>query len=89
MLMIYVVCHQSSKTEITKDSASETSNEITEMINSKTFSGFKIPDLRCHIQSVKRHIKLVSEASSLVCDHASRKGLIRNKLASKSDDVML
>ena len=64
--------------------ASVTSNEIKEMIKSKTFSEFKIPELPCHTQSVERRIKLVSEASSLVCDHGSREGLIRNKLSSRA-----
>ena len=64
--------------------ASVTSNEIKEMIKSKTFSEFKIPELPCHIQSVERYIKLVSEASSSVCDRASREGLIRNKLSSRA-----
>ena len=57
---------------------SVTSNEIKEMIDSKVFSEFKMPELPCHTQIVERHIKLVTEASSLVCDHASREGLIRN-----------
>ena len=64
--------------------ASVTSNEIKEMIKSKTVSEFKISELLCHIQSVERYIKLVSEASSLVCDRASREGLIRNKLSSRA-----
>ena len=59
-------------------------NEIKKMIDSKAFSEFKIPELPCHTQNVERHIKLVTEASSLVCDHASREGLIRNKLASRA-----
>ena len=63
---------------------SVTTNEIKEMIDSKAFSEFKIPKLPCHTQSVERHIKLVTEASSLVCNHASWKGLIRNKLSSLS-----
>ena len=62
--------------------ASLTSNDIRKMIKSNTFSGIETPDLPCHTQSVECHIKLVSEASSLVCDHASREALIRNKLAS-------
>ena len=45
---------------------SVTTNEIKEMIDSKAFSEFKIPELPCHTQSVERHIKLVTEASSLV-----------------------
>ena len=64
--------------------ASVTSNEIKEMIKPKTFSEFKIPELPCHIQSVERNIKLVSKASTLVCDGASREGLIRNKLSSRA-----
>ena len=64
--------------------ASVTSNEIKKMIKSKTFSEFKIPELSCHTQSVERHIKLVSEALSSVCDHASREELIRNKLSSRA-----
>ena len=61
-----------------------TSNDTRKMIKSSTFSGIKIVDLLCHTQCVKRHIKLVSEDSSLVCDHASREGLTRNKLASRA-----
>ena len=64
--------------------ASVTSSEIKEMIKSKTFSEFKIPELPCHTQSVECRIKLASEASSLVCGHASREGLIRNKLSSRA-----
>ena len=63
---------------------SVTTNEIKEMIESKAFSEFKILELSCHIQSVESHIKLVTEASSLACDHASREGLIRNKLSSRA-----
>ena len=63
---------------------SVTTNEIKEMIDSKAFSKFKIPELPCHTQSVERHVKLVTEASSLVCNHASGKGLIRNKLSLRA-----
>ena len=63
---------------------SVTTNEMKEMIDSKAFFEFKIPELICHTQSVERHIKLVTEASSLVCNHESRKGLIRNKLSSRA-----
>ena len=45
---------------------SVTTSEIKEMIDSKAFSELKIPELSCHTQSVERHIKLVTEASSLV-----------------------
>ena len=45
---------------------SVTTNEIKGMIDSKAFSEFKIPKLPCHTQSVERHIKLVTEASSIV-----------------------
>ena len=61
-----------------------TSKEIKEKIKSKLFSEFKTPELPCHTQSVECHIKLVSEESSSVCDHASREGLIRNKLSSRA-----
>ena len=61
-----------------------TTNEIKEMIDSKAFSKFKIPELLCHTQSVERHIKLVTEASSLLCEHASREGLNRNKFSSRA-----
>ena len=61
-----------------------TSNDVRKMIKSNTLSKIKTSDLPCHIQSVERHIKMVSEALSLVCDHARREGLIRNKLASKA-----
>ena len=57
---------------------------IQEMIKEKTFSDFKIPALPCHTQSVARHIKLVTEASSSVCNHESREGFIRNKIASRA-----
>ena len=63
--------------------ASVASNDIRKMIKLNTFSGTKIPDLPCHIRSVERHIKLASEASSLVCDHARKEGLIQNKLESR------
>ena len=63
---------------------SVTTSEIKEMIDSKAFSEFKIPELPCHTQNVERHIKLVTEALPLVCDHASREGLIRNKLSSRA-----
>ena len=61
-----------------------TSNDVRKMIKSNTISRIKTPGLSCHTQSVERHIKLVSEASSLVCDHASRKELTRNKLALRA-----
>ena len=61
--------------------ASVTSNDIRKMIKTNTFSGIKILDLPCHTQSVERHVKLVSEAAFLLCDNASREGMIRNKLA--------
>ena len=63
---------------------SVTTNEIKEMFDSKAFFEVKISELPCHTQSVERHLKLVTEASSLVCDHASREGLIRNKLSSRA-----
>ena len=39
---------------------SVTTNKTKEMIDSKAFSEFKIPELPCHTQSVERHIKLVT-----------------------------
>lgn len=37
----------------------------------------------CHTQAVERHIKLVTEASSLVCGTTSRDGLIRARISSR------
>lgn len=59
------------------------SNEIKEMITTKNFS-FECPKLPCHTQSVERHIKLVTEASSSVCGQSNREGFIQNKLKSRA-----
>ncbi|CAH1116385.1 unnamed protein product [Phaedon cochleariae] len=37
----------------------------------------------CHTQAVERHIKMVTEASSLVCGSSSRDGLIRARISSR------
>ena len=36
----------------------------------------------CHNQSVKRHVKLVTEAAAQVCGYERRDGLIRQKIKS-------
>ncbi|KAK4874453.1 hypothetical protein RN001_013813 [Aquatica leii] len=41
--------------------------------------------LPCHTQAVERCIRLVTEASSSVCGNEARDGLIRAKLASRSE----
>ncbi|KAK0069476.1 hypothetical protein Bpfe_000653 [Biomphalaria pfeifferi] len=38
----------------------------------------------CHTQSVERHIKLVTEASQVVCGPEKRDGFIRARLESRS-----
>ena len=40
-------------------------------------------ELPCHNQAVKRRIKVVTEASMLVCGFERRDGLIRQKLKSR------
>lgn len=44
----------------------------------------EIPGFPCHTQTVERHIKLVTEASSSVCGQVRRDGFIRSKIKSKS-----
>lgn len=43
----------------------------------------EILNFSCHTQAVERHIKMVTEASTLVCRNTSRDGLIRAKIASR------
>ena len=64
--------------------ASITTEKIKEMISKKKFIDVKIPALPCHTQSVERHIKLVTEAVSSVCDHENREGYIFNTLKSRA-----
>ena len=42
------------------------------MIIAGKFIDLNVPALPCHTQSVERHIKLVTEASSSVCDSTYR-----------------
>ena len=58
--------------------ASITTDEIKEMIVTRKFIDLNVPALPCHTQSVKRHIKLVTEASSSVCDCSYRDRFILN-----------
>ena len=53
--------------------------EINYLISSKEKS---FPHLPCHTQAVERCVKLVTEASSLVCGQNSRDGFIRSKIKS-------
>ena len=55
-------------------------NEINHLISSKEKS---FPHLPCHKQAVERWVKLVTEASSLVCRQNSRDGFIRSKIESR------
>ena len=43
----------------------------------------KLKRVPCHTQSVERHIKLVTEASSQVCGHHNREGFIKVTLNSR------
>ena len=55
-------------------------NEINHLISSKEKKSF--PHLPCHKQAVEKCVKLVTEASSLVCRQNSRVGFIRSKIES-------
>ena len=37
----------------------------------------------CHIQSVERYVKLVTEACQFVCGHMNRDGFIRSTIESR------
>ena len=54
------------------------------MISKKKFIDVKILALPCHMQSVERHIKLVTEAASSVCYNENREGYIFNTLKSRA-----
>ena len=59
------------------------------MSSKKKLVVLKFPSLPCHSQSVKRHIKLVTEASSSEWDPQNRKGYIFNKTQIKNDYASL
>ena len=64
--------------------ASITADEIKKMIVTRKFIDLNVPALPCcHTQSVKRHIKLVTRASSSVCDSSYRDGFILNTLSQE------
>ena len=54
-------------------------DEINHLIISKKKN---FPHLPCHTQAVKRCVKLVTEASSLVCGQNSRDGFLRSRIDS-------
>ena len=56
-------------------------DEINHLISSKEKKNF--PHLPCYTQTVKRCVKLVTKASSLVCGQNSRDGFIRSKIESR------
>ena len=58
-----------------------TVEEIDGLIDSKEKKEF--PHLPCHTQAVERCVKLVTEASSLVCGQISRDGFIRSRIESR------
>ena len=55
-------------------------DEINHFISSKEKKNF--PHLPCHTQAVERCVKLVTEASSMVCGKNSRDGFIHSKIES-------
>ena len=57
------------------------SEEIDILIRTKGQKEF--PNLPCHTQAVERCVKLVTEASSLVCGDESRDGLILSRIESR------
>lgn len=59
-----------------------TTSHIENNIKAKEY--FVMDNLPCHSQGVERAIKIVTEASSLVCDYNSRHGLIRSRLQSRN-----
>ncbi|KAK4880464.1 hypothetical protein RN001_008610 [Aquatica leii] len=81
---IYMIDWQSS--EVTKSplikhiSIEDLENMILDVPDN--ISILKLP---CHTQAVERCIKMVTEASSSVCSNEARDGLIRAKLASRSE----
>ena len=56
-------------------------DEINHLITSKKKKNF--PHLPCHTQAVERSVKLITEASSLVCGQNSRDGFIRSRIDSR------
>lgn len=62
-----------------------TSNdEIKYFIQSGEVPNWVVKNFPCHTQSVKRCVKLVSEASMKVCGYESRNGYIKTTLESRS-----
>lgn len=55
--------------------------ELDFMIESRAQKEF--PNLPCHTQAVERCVKLVTEASSLVCSEQARHGLILSRIKSR------
>ena len=74
-----------NKTTVTEPplTSSIPTSKIETIVHTKTFNNdfSKFP---CHTQSVERHIKVVTEASSSVCGQTSREGNIRSKLKSRA-----
>ena len=65
--------------------ASITTDEIKEMIVTRKFIDLNVSALPCcHTPSVKRHIKLITKASSSVCDSSYRDEFILNTLKSRA-----
>ena len=63
------------------------SSDIRTYIDTRNFpnlnkSTFEIP---CHSQAVERHIKIVTEASSRVCGHDRRDGMVRSIIKSRGN----
>jgi len=65
---------------ITKGISEET---LKQMVLDGAPEVLEFPKFPCHTQSVERHVKLVTEASSTVCGEAKRDGYIRVKLESR------
>ena len=67
---------------ITKDLSEEELAQVVENPDSSAISFSR--GLPCHTQSVERAVKLVTQASSSVCDTKRRDGIIRNTLDSRA-----
>jgi len=61
-----------------------TNDELWALINETEIPSVDFQRYPCHTQAVERGIKLVTEASKLVCDESSRDGLIRNRQNSRN-----
>lgn len=57
--------------------------ELKNLIQDPVTPAVEFPLFPCHTQAVERGVKLVSEASGLVCGFNSRNGLILSKLESQ------